>query len=164
MLNGHYSFPLAPPLHMSFSGSAAILWGCSSSPTERPTQWGREVFCQKPSRYTILEGTPPVCQAFRDCSTSQQLSCNFMRDPKPEPPIQATLSFLTHRNYKILSVHCLKPWSFGLICEAAIDNYYKDLVMNIWIQEKWTEGTQIAIIENKKGGRPFKRQKLYRNQ
>lgn len=39
--------------------------------------------------------------------------------PNPEPPSEAPLQFLTHRNHDMTDVYCLWPPSFGVICYTA---------------------------------------------
>lgn len=53
-----------------------------------------------------------------------------MTDSEPELPLQTVPKFLTPRNYEKISGCRLQLLILGLICEAAIDIYYREYSEN----------------------------------
>lgn len=57
-----------------------------------------------------------------DCCPGWYLDCSFVTDTKPETQLKHVRGFLTHRNYEIMNVCCVKPLNFGVIYYTAIEN------------------------------------------
>lgn len=77
----------------------------------------------------------PTAMSLRLFGTGASSSCQAFRwlqpheTPWAEPPKQATVEFLTHRNYE--KITCFRLQSFGVICSTAIDNQYSIKVYSI---------------------------------